>query len=88
MEELLAWKREFFVVKSSARCAPSVLARMLGIVAWPVVPRSDSMKPGSGAGPAYSMWDPRGVHRAVPAGLGIVRMLGIVACKRCSGGAT
>ena len=33
MEELLAWKRQFFVVKSSARCAPSLLVRMLGIVA-------------------------------------------------------
>ena len=33
MEELLAWKRQCFVVISSARCAPSLVVRMLGKVA-------------------------------------------------------
>ena len=33
MEELLAWKRQLIVVKASARCAPSLLTCMLGIVA-------------------------------------------------------
>ena len=33
MEELLAWKRQCFVVISSARCPPSLVVRMLGKVA-------------------------------------------------------